>query len=87
MYVCGFEVDILVCAVAFRGIELAKDVQLVKGREGHEDEVPNEKDDAQLLVKLPAVHVAHDDQEDDGWKQAERGVEQACEVWTILNKL
>ena len=39
---------------------------------------PDEEDDSQLLVQLPAVHVAHDDQEDNGGEQAEGRIQQTC---------
>ena len=65
------QVSGLVAAVAFRRVELAEDVELVERCEDHEDEVPDEEDDAQFLVQLPAVEVAAEDEEDDGRKEAE----------------
>ena len=61
----------LVGAGAFRRVELAEDVELVERCERHEDEIPDEEDDSELLVQLPAVEVAAEDEEDHRREQAE----------------
>ncbi len=62
---------------AFRRIELAEDVELVQGGDDHEDEVPDEQDDAELAVQPPPVEVGGHNQEDDGGEQAEGGVDES----------
>ena len=66
----------LECAVAFRWVKLSEDIEFIERCKDHEDEVPDQQYDPQLFVKLPAVHMADHDQEDNSWKQAERGVKQ-----------
>jgi len=42
--------------------------------------LPDEENNSKLLVELPAVDVAYDDQEDDGGEKAEGRVQQSC-IW------
>ena len=55
----------LECAVAFRWVKLSEDIEFIERCKDHEDEVPDQQYDPQLFVKLPAVHMADHDQEDN----------------------
>ena len=58
-------------------VELSEDVEFVEGGEDHEDEVPGEKDDPELLVQLPPVEVRGHNQKHHRREQAEGRVEKA----------
>lgn len=73
----------LVFAFAFGQVEISKYVQLVKGCQDGEDEVPDQQQDSKLAVQLPSVEVRGRDQEDHGRKQAQSRVQEAWGIGRI----
>ena len=73
----------LVFAVTFWRVEGSKGVELIEWCKDHEDDIPDQQDNPQLLIQFPAVHVTYHNQEDYGGKQAEGRVYQ---TWKYFNR-